>query len=441
VIHRDLKPSNVFLVGDFAHGPPEAPEVKILDFGLSRFLDRDDGLTKTRLVLGTPAYMSPEQARGERGDRLSDIYGLGAVLYTAVTGEAPFRGSTPEQTVLSVLSAKPVRPRKLKPQIPEGLELVIQCAMAKEPCDRYRDVGDVALSLSNLAGRPSPTTLARFEQEARRARSLPMRLQLLGVCSLGVVWVAGAVATGAASALELSGATLSLTPVTVALSSFAVAGGVVITGRVLSHLGREVWPNTDRVLAWLRAIRSGLAAAVMAYGVAALAVRLIERAYLEVSLLQQVAPVQELAWPGWSLAFSLISLCWGTAFTLGRRPSHRNTGQTTRWTPTLSAGASLASLTLLAWGWSSAAARPNVAVARLDSSISRAAARRQPTSGSGESNNQAPRAGPHESLAAPSPPVTDAGPEPQPSNETEAGVTGITRVVDLDPPFDAGARY
>jgi serine/threonine-protein kinase len=276
VIHRDLKPSNVFLVGDFAHGPPKAPEVKILDFGLSRFLDRDDGLTKTRLVLGTPAYMSPEQARGERGDRLSDIYGLGAVLYTAVTGEAPFRGSTPEQTVLSVLSAKPVRPRKLKPQIPEGLELVIQCAMAKEPRDRYRDVGDVALSLSNLAGRPSPTTLARLEEEARRARSLPMRLQLLGVCSLGVVWVAGAVATAAASALELSGATLSLTPVTVALSSFAVAGGVVIAGRVLSHLRREVWPNTDRVLAWLRATRSGLAAAVMAYGVAALAVRLVE---------------------------------------------------------------------------------------------------------------------------------------------------------------------
>src|SRR5262245_42135096 len=109
VIHRDVKPSNIFLLGAFEPLGPEWDRVKIIDFGLSRVAGRDDQLTATGIVMGTPAYMSPEQARGARTDPRTDVYGVGAVLYAAATGGPPFREKTPQQTLLAVMGKEPVR--------------------------------------------------------------------------------------------------------------------------------------------------------------------------------------------------------------------------------------------------------------------------------------------------------------------------------------------
>src|SRR5690606_26070464 len=138
VVHRDLKPHNVFLLADKSGAIPALPTVKVLDFGLSRFLDTSDAqLTRTGVIMGTPAYMAPEQARAERGDHRVDIYGVGTVLYTALTGRAPFKEDTLHATVLAVMTSEPERPRSVNPDIPEALELVIQKAMAKDPKDRF----------------------------------------------------------------------------------------------------------------------------------------------------------------------------------------------------------------------------------------------------------------------------------------------------------------
>ncbi|WP_437295903.1 serine/threonine-protein kinase [Sorangium sp. So ce426] len=132
VVHRDLKPSNLFLMrreGGSVH-------VKILDFGVAKVLDGAD-LTRTGSVVGTPQYMAPEQARGSADvDSRADIYAVGAVLYRMLTGERPFPEEEPTRTMLRLLTEDPRRPRDIDKTIPEGLEALIQRAMARAREDR-----------------------------------------------------------------------------------------------------------------------------------------------------------------------------------------------------------------------------------------------------------------------------------------------------------------
>ena len=132
VVHRDIKPSNVLLD---LRGEPQ-----LTDFGLAK---RDVGeitMTLEGQVLGTPAYMSPEQARGDghRVDGRSDVYSLGVILYELVTGELPFRGNT-RMVLHQVLNDEPRAPRGLNDRIPRDLETICLKAMAKEPARRYED--------------------------------------------------------------------------------------------------------------------------------------------------------------------------------------------------------------------------------------------------------------------------------------------------------------
>jgi serine/threonine protein kinase len=132
VVHRDLKPSNVFLV----RRADEQVHIKLLDFGVAKVADARD-LTRTGAVVGTPSYMAPEQARGSANvDVRADIYGVGAVLYRLLTGSAPFPDDDPATTIGKVLTEDPKRPRELERSIPEGVELLIQRAMARSPADR-----------------------------------------------------------------------------------------------------------------------------------------------------------------------------------------------------------------------------------------------------------------------------------------------------------------
>ncbi len=149
VVHRDLKPANVLLAAD---GTP-----KVGDFGLAKLLESGDRLTATGAVLGTPAYMAPEQARGDaRGvGTAADVWALGAVLYECLTGRPPFQGSSPAATVLLVLEQEPVPVRALNPAVPADLETVCLKCLDKDPARRYPAAGPLAADLGRwLAGRP-----------------------------------------------------------------------------------------------------------------------------------------------------------------------------------------------------------------------------------------------------------------------------------------------
>ena len=128
VVHRDLKPANLFL----SQGPP--PKWKILDYGVSKL--RESTMTEDQVV-GTPGYMSPEQAQGGKVDLRSDIFALGAVAYRVITGRRPFTGTGTPQLLYQVVYAQPVRPREIAASIPRDVELVLAIALAKRPEARF----------------------------------------------------------------------------------------------------------------------------------------------------------------------------------------------------------------------------------------------------------------------------------------------------------------
>lgn len=149
IIHRDIKPGNIMLKKDGS--------VHLMDFGLARNLESDSSLTKSGEVMGTPAYLNPEQAGGESRnvDARSDVYSLGAVFYEMLTGNPPVRGTNLMQILYQVLEKETLKPTALNPSIPRDLEIICLKAMFKEPGRRYQTAGELAGDLRRfLDGEP-----------------------------------------------------------------------------------------------------------------------------------------------------------------------------------------------------------------------------------------------------------------------------------------------
>ncbi len=138
VLHRDLKPSNILLD---RHQRPH-----VTDFGLAKFADSADSLTRTGAVIGTPSYMSPEQASGRSSlvGPVSDIYSLGSVLYHLLTGRPPFVAESPMELVLKILEDEPPPPRLLEPRIDRDLEMIVTRSIQKPPDLRYSTAAEMA---------------------------------------------------------------------------------------------------------------------------------------------------------------------------------------------------------------------------------------------------------------------------------------------------------
>jgi serine/threonine-protein kinase len=336
IVHRDMKPENVFLSGNTS-----VPSVKVLDFGISKMAESNQNLTKTGVVMGTPAYMAPEQARGDRVDERADIYAVGAILYRAVTGHKPFEGLDPMATLTAVLVDDPPRPCALEPALPPALELVIQRAMAKHPHERYSSMVELESELApfdpgtlgadadllrpsvfpspqtvitgtnppTLASDSTARTMLARGAEASTGQALASatrtaklaRPALVVHTGLGIAWLlAGLVDTmGAAIRMAANGAAaLSTAEVTLTLVGALAA---LLTPAVLwiRHLRRQVWRSSPRAIETAQRLRRTVLLAAAAYGASALLVHLLE------SVIRRDAA--GIASPGWSVAMFAIS--------------------------------------------------------------------------------------------------------------------------------------
>jgi WD40 repeat protein len=171
LVHRDVKPGNIWLETHSGERGVSTPwfRVKLLDFGLARVVEEPGQLTQTGVIMGTPAYMAPEQAHGRPADARSDLFSLGCVLYHLATGVMPFRGEDSVSTLFSVAHDTPRPPRELNPAVPPALADLILQLLAKDPARRPASARAVVEALDAIASGPLPATTLR------RAVRLPRR--------------------------------------------------------------------------------------------------------------------------------------------------------------------------------------------------------------------------------------------------------------------------
>jgi serine/threonine-protein kinase len=321
IVHRDMKPENVFLVGDLAR-----PTAKIIDFGISKSGDKGGtNLTKTGMIMGTPSYMAPEQARGERVNHLVDVYAVGAILYALVTGKRPFDKPDATATLTAVLIEEPARPRSVDPSIPDGVEAIIQKAMAKSPADRYATLEELERALEPWE---APTT------GTGALGMLPPRAAAPSVVDLDISWARPALVTlGALSAAFVAFVLPTFVAAFVRVArgndaranvtggealiilAFVVVAFAVPSYLLVSKLRATVWDNTARVFELVMRARWVVLAVYATYGLSNVFVR-----FLETVVLQRAVGA---SWPVWDLLFALVALGVGAAVAFSPQLSGR----------------------------------------------------------------------------------------------------------------------
>ncbi len=227
VIHRDLKPANIML----ADGIDSCSAVRVVDFGIAKVLGQSDSddptvMTKTGGILGTPSYMSPEQARGRKLDARSDIYSLGIVIYELLTGEVPFQADSSMDVILQHINDTPGSLRELKPElkIPEAVERVVLKALAKKPNNRQQSVEELLRELQAAAEETLVTPgngaagMRATAKADRPSRSTGSSLQLVAgfivfLIVLGImVWAQNFLVPGDLASVSSAGTALRTLP-------------------------------------------------------------------------------------------------------------------------------------------------------------------------------------------------------------------------------------
>ncbi|HEY7635822.1 MAG TPA: protein kinase [Gemmatimonadales bacterium] len=249
IIHRDVKPENILLSGSTrekgATDPVPSGRVHALvaDFGIARAVSQTDGdkLTGTGLALGTPAYMSPEQAAGSGAlDGRSDQYSLGCVLYEMLAGVQPFTGPTPQAVIARRFMEPPRALRSLRAEVPESLDRVVLRALAREPVDRFPSAAAFAEALAAVKAAGLPALAPTMRVDAQRSSlQLLRRRRLL----LGLVVLLTAVTIGADAFLrQRSGSKPSLDDHLIAVAPFEVLvpGLEVWREGLMDHLARAL---------------------------------------------------------------------------------------------------------------------------------------------------------------------------------------------------------
>ncbi|MBC7249249.1 MAG: SUMF1/EgtB/PvdO family nonheme iron enzyme [Anaerolineae bacterium] len=197
VVHRDIKPSNILL--------DEEGNVLLSDFGLAKILESTTRLTASGASLGTPAYISPEQALGEEVDSRTDVYSLGVVLYEMLTGQTPFPGDA-LSVALKHVQESPPPPRAINPELPEAVEQVILQALAKNPDERFTTAGALAHALKQaIAARsiitpppppPEPEPAAEEEETLPPGPALRIPRQVIAIAVGGMILLLAAIVAG-----------------------------------------------------------------------------------------------------------------------------------------------------------------------------------------------------------------------------------------------------
>jgi serine/threonine-protein kinase len=292
VVHRDLKPANVFLCKPASDEPPL---VKVFDFGVAK-LEDDDKLTRTDAVMGTAAYMAPEQARrAADAGPLSDVYSTSAVLYHMLCGQPPY-GNVPAFSRLAlVLHEEPARPRSLEPSIPDGVEAVIQHAMARDRQVRVQSAVELEAQLAAF-DQPAPVAPSPTPAPMPRARSVitggnpvvgssgslavadPMATQIVVRARLArplaaMVALASSLAAGAWIAALLGVLIAPSSGGEHALIGVIAVAAVAAVGFAHFRVLRPSWASAPAVLRHIRSAARALVAGGLTFGALELAVQ------------------------------------------------------------------------------------------------------------------------------------------------------------------------
>ncbi len=313
IVHRDMKPENVFLIGNASE-----PTVKILDFGISKSGDKPGTqLTKTGIIMGTPSFMAPEQARGEKVNHLVDVYAVGAILYMMLTGRRPFDKGDPTATLTALLLEDPPRPRSLDPSIPASLEAIIQRAMAKSPLERHQSLEQLSAELLQFE-RPTTSPGSKGAIEPVRALSGSevgvLRRTLYRSGALTVALGTGTLLTLVVGFMRLTRegirSTISVGE-SAALFSVGALIAVGLTALGIAHVRGLPAEEEARTEALVRSIELPAFVGLAVYGFGTLVVR-----FLEVLVVRRAVGT---AWPVWDILLALAALSSaGLAFVVAK---------------------------------------------------------------------------------------------------------------------------